>query len=316
MQHIFINYKYLLRVINMLGNKMKNKIILVILVFTSIFYSQDESIEESLKYYPLQIGNYWQYESSFHDGWGNDTNWFSYREVVGDTIMPNGLNYFVIIEDGIKTIKSKFVRIDSINGFVYSYKNITEENREDSLVLSDWDSLNCNFYGDVYIEDLLGSQFETRPYNGCTVTSGCTKSRKMSKNIGLIELKTFCANVVGSEEKHILNYVKVNNIEYGSLVSVENTNRKNIPSDYDISQNYPNPFNPKTNIIYYIPEKGLIDISVYDILGEKITSLFKGNKDKGTYTIQFDGSKYSSGVYYYVLSSGNSRISKKMLLIK
>ncbi|MBK7979753.1 MAG: T9SS type A sorting domain-containing protein [Ignavibacteriae bacterium] len=99
-------------------------------------------------------------------------------------------------------------------------------------------------------------------------------------------------------------------------MTVKNNIHQAINSDYNISQNYPNPFNPTTNIVYHLSEKGFVDISVYDLLGHKIATLINGYKNEGSYKIKFDGSKLSSGIYYYVFSNNKSRISNKMLLIK
>ena len=88
------------------------------------------------------------------------------------------------------------------------------------------------------------------------------------------------------------------------------------PDYYYLFQNYPNPFNPVTNISYYLPKRSFVDLSVYDHLGKKVLNLVNASKNKGSYSVQFDGSKFSSGVYYYCLDYGDSRISQKMLLIK
>ena len=283
---------------------------------TKIILPQNESLDESLKYYPLQVGNYWQYEASAIDEWGNDSVWYASREIVGDTLLTNGKKYFIFVEKGIKTLRSKFVRIDSSNGFIYSFKNEANENREDSLVLSYWDSLSCERVEEIYFEELFGHSFEIRPYLGCVISFGCDKNRKLAKNIGLIELHNYCFDVVATGQSYFLNFAKINNIEYGTLVTVKNNIHQAINSDYNISQNYPNPFNPTTNIVYHLSEKGFVDISVYDLLGHKIATLINGYKNEGSYKIKFDGSKLSSGIYYYVFSNNKSRISNKMLLIK
>ena len=86
--------------------------------------------------------------------------------------------------------------------------------------------------------------------------------------------------------------------------------------DYNLSQNYPNPFNPSTKISFGIRKAGNVDISVYNVLGNKIITLFNGYKPAGEYSITFDGSNLSSGVYFYKIVSEGFVQTKKMILEK
>jgi hypothetical protein len=89
-----------------------------------------------------------------------------------------------------------------------------------------------------------------------------------------------------------------------------------LPTGYDLSQNYPNPFNPTTNIKFSIPASGFVTLKVYNTLGQEVATLLNEQKSAGTYQVDFNASTLSSGMYMYTLSSGNIRISKKMLLVK
>ena len=89
-----------------------------------------------------------------------------------------------------------------------------------------------------------------------------------------------------------------------------------IPDGYALSQNYPNPFNPSTEIEFTLPKAGLTTLKVYDVLGKEVATLVNENLGVGTFKTSLDGSRLSSGTYIYTLSSGDSRISKKMLLVK
>jgi sugar lactone lactonase YvrE len=89
-----------------------------------------------------------------------------------------------------------------------------------------------------------------------------------------------------------------------------------LPVGYELSQNYPNPFNPTTNIKFSIPEQGFVSLKVYNTLGQEVATLLNEFKSAGTYQVDFDASKLSSGVYMYTLNSGKFIISKKMLLMK
>ncbi|MCF8353770.1 MAG: T9SS type A sorting domain-containing protein, partial [Melioribacteraceae bacterium] len=86
--------------------------------------------------------------------------------------------------------------------------------------------------------------------------------------------------------------------------------------EYALSQNYPNPFNPTTNIMYQLPKEGRVVIKLYDILGREIQTLVNEPKSQGRYEFTFDGSKLSSGVYIYRITSGEFTASKKFILMK
>jgi len=85
---------------------------------------------------------------------------------------------------------------------------------------------------------------------------------------------------------------------------------------YELSQNYPNPFNPSTMIKFSVAEKGLVTLKVYDALGSVVKTLVNEDKPSGQYSVQFDARSIASGVYFYVLRTGNFSMTKKMLLIK
>lgn len=88
------------------------------------------------------------------------------------------------------------------------------------------------------------------------------------------------------------------------------------PSAFSLSQNYPNPFNPTTTIKYSVPRNSIISLQVYDLLGKKVATLFKGTCQAGNYTVTFDGSGLSNGVYFYQMKSDNFIETRKFALIK
>jgi photosystem II stability/assembly factor-like uncharacterized protein len=103
------------------------------------------------------------------------------------------------------------------------------------------------------------------------------------------------------------------------LVSVEKIINHHI-NDFRLSQNYPNPFNPSTTISYSVPHntgKGnAISLRIYDVLGRIVSTLVNDVRSAGNYSVNFDASQYSSGIYYYQLRSGNFVETKKMVLMK
>jgi len=93
-------------------------------------------------------------------------------------------------------------------------------------------------------------------------------------------------------------------------------NQSSIPSAFKLNQNYPNPFNPKTVINYELRVTGNAKLLVFDVLGNEIAVLVNEKQGAGKYSVEFDGSNYSSGVYFYRLSAGEFIETKQMVLIK
>jgi len=88
------------------------------------------------------------------------------------------------------------------------------------------------------------------------------------------------------------------------------------PDSYDLSQNYPNPFNPTTKIKYSVPADGFVNISVYNVLGEKVTDIVNSIQKAGRYEVTFDATNIASGMYIYRMEAGNFVSVKKMMILK
>ena len=113
---------------------------------------------------------------------------------------------------------------------------------------------------------------------------------------------------------------KVNVIPQNGKVIISNITsvgqENNIPKEYSLSQNYPNPFNPSTLIEYSLKNNGKVTINIYNVLGEQVTSLVNGYQAAGNYKIVWNASRFSSGIYFYRINSGDFNQIKKMVLIK
>jgi photosystem II stability/assembly factor-like uncharacterized protein len=88
------------------------------------------------------------------------------------------------------------------------------------------------------------------------------------------------------------------------------------PINYSISQNYPNPFNPSTTIDYSIPKSSFVNLSVYDILGRRVSTLVNEEKTVGSYKVNFNEINLPSGIYFYKIMAGSFVQTKKMVLMK
>jgi len=85
---------------------------------------------------------------------------------------------------------------------------------------------------------------------------------------------------------------------------------------YEFGQNFPNPFNSNSTIGYDIPHAGIVSLNVYDVIGREVENLVNEMQEPGRHSVYFDASKFSSGMYFYNLTSGMLTQTKKMVLIK
>lgn len=141
------------------------------------------------------------------------------------------------------------------------------------------------------------------------------------------ELNRVSYKVKGTDLKNYQVLIPANTAQVLVLSDNQLTNAESqkhtIPASYEISQNYPNPFNPSTSIRYQIPEASHVVISIYNVLGQKVTELVNMAQNPGYYQAVWNASNSASGVYIYSVeikpvSGGNAgiRTVKKMMLVK
>jgi 5-hydroxyisourate hydrolase-like protein (transthyretin family) len=94
-----------------------------------------------------------------------------------------------------------------------------------------------------------------------------------------------------------------------------------VPMGYVLEQNYPNPFNPSTQILFFLPNKERVSLTIYSLLGQKVTTLVDGMLEAGTHVVSWNGrdsrgAQLSSGVYFYSLKGASFTATRKMILMK
>jgi hypothetical protein len=98
-------------------------------------------------------------------------------------------------------------------------------------------------------------------------------------------------------------------------------NELGIPDKFTMNQNYPNPFNPSTTIQYGVPEAGIVNVTIYNLLGQEVKKLVNEYKDPGYYDVVWEGVNNSgqplaTGIYLYRMTAGDFVQNRKMLFIK
>ena len=309
-------------------------IVFILLLF--LFPCSIKSIDTtSTKYYPLQIGNSWTYHCYQFVYPGPILN-SKVKFTITTSSIINGHQYF-------SGALFNSIRIDSINGkLLQSTSNgcnwLTNERLIDSLSsrLNDSCRANCenNYFTkctDTSSITIFGLSRPTKVFNRPMFEMFW--SDKYTKGIGLI-YNSF-SSLANYTYYELLGCV-INGIVYGdtSLLGI-NKITSEVPKSFKLSQNYPNPFNPTTKIKFSLlhPSEGgewKVQLIIYDVLGRKIASLIpplRGGQEglsPGTYEVEWDGSNYASGVYYYKLIISDPETgsglyyteTKKLILLK
>ncbi len=137
-------------------------------------------------------------------------------------------------------------------------------------------------------------------------------------------------SATGSEYRYVDGSLTNGTIYSYSLVSVDvNGARQELASveatpnagaavitEYALHQNYPNPFNPTTNIAFDLVDAGLVKISVYNVMGQKVSELVNGSFEAGRHVVSFDATGLSSGLYLYKMEANGFTAQAKMVLMK
>ena len=119
----------------------------------------------------------------------------------------------------------------------------------------------------------------------------------------------------GSDVNHDLEDIEVPITLWVQPTGIED-GKAELPQVYLLNQNYPNPFNATTGISFAIPQASDIELSVFNMLGQKVVTLASGHREAGFYQVNWDASNVASGVYYYKLTAGEFSETHQMTLLK
>ena len=190
---------------------------------------------------------------------------------------------------------------------------------------------NCSGIGTIYIYDSNNQPVAnatvyataTGPvggtFSGLTVSDGSVmfetgKTRSCSGE--------FCYEVTNVTHSSLTYNAAANNVTkacesgwvysdgQGEMAQVEK------PASYSLDQNYPNPFNPVTTITFSIDQPGHVTLEVFNVAGQRVSTLVDRHLGTGEHTATWDGTSVSSGVYFYRLTAGEMAETKKMILLK
>lgn len=265
-------------------------------------------MDSALAYFPLEKGNTWEFSV-----WLPPSVPFGYStmSIVGDTLMPNGKFYYILWGGNIMGLlpDSAFLRVDSSTANIDIYDPLKGlESSWDSLLARRSDRTHMGF---VYFSPnvfILGIP---------TITRNCGfpgMDYNLSYGFGVTRRTYVFAGVTGDEIDYIIVYAKVDGKEYGTPLSIDHVKSPG-SGVFTLQQNYPNPFNPSATIEYGLPVRARALLTVFNTLGQVVTTLVDEPQEAGYHDLRFDGSGLASGVCFYRLQAGSFMQTKKLLLL-
>jgi len=261
-------------------------------------------------YFPLEIGNRWDYFLTYHRHGGTFWNDTLSVEIIDKVLLSNGKEYFVFsnIFPLWPFSKTKYVRWE--NNCIYFYK---VEDSNDCLAFR-FDLPINSFYFDCRGQEIF-IWFTTTLLWGSTVVDTLQHhgSHSFSKSFGIIDyFNLYYDSFV--DVYYNLYGCKISGQVFGELIA--DVDQLSIIQKFKLDQNYPNPFNPSTKIKYSIPEQSFVTLKVYDLLGREVATLVNEEKPTGNYETEFNGVDLPSGVYFYQLKANDYVETKKMILLR
>jgi hypothetical protein len=272
-------------------------------------YDTSSGRNEATHYYGLKTGTY--YVKAYR--WGSDgSKYGSYR--ISSQYTAARLANDTEPNDSLQVARSIALNTTYTGHLGYFSGGVRDEYDFFNFTLpSAWDSLFIRTDSDSTIDvdltlyDQSGNQI---------ISASAT---------GRMEMLKYTSAAAGRYSVRLKEYsgygsysVIVSNVRpTGSVVGVEQAQvASTLPTVFALNQNYPNPFNPKTMIGFQLPVMSEVSLKVYDILGREVATLMNEVKSPGTYTVKWDASQLSSGIYLYRLQAGKFVSVKRMILMK
>ena len=173
---------------------------------------------------------------------------------------------------------------------------------------------NTNSLVDLVMLDSNSTAVPIFAYDSASAWKGGFRIHKNNEGVFIyIAGRPYRYNLTASYNNY--NYM-IDNWMTALPVGIKENGQGEVVNSYKLDQNYPNPFNPSTSIKYSIPDDGVVSLTVYNTLGQKIASLVNQYKQAGNYEVKFDASRFTSGIYFYRLEAGKFTSVKKMILMK
>ncbi len=262
------------------------------------------------KFFPLQVGNEWTYLYRY----GGPTT--EYHSVITkDSVFNNNHYYYITF---LPKVQGGWIRYDAVRGNLLKYDasnscdNYIHEIIIDSLSASSPSTGTC-----PYMRTCFNDSSQTTLFNMPVIEKSFVydfnefEYMNYAKDFGisLYQRQDFS----GFYESYSLIACRINGVVF---TGIRNLGTAVIPQTFSLEQNFPNPFNPSTMIRFSQPVYSYTKLTIVNSLGQSVKTVFNEYLSPGSYEYEFNGSALSSGIYFYVIESGNFIDSKKMVILK
>ena len=229
----------------------------------------------------------------FPDGTGSNT-----FEVI---LYPNGTMLFQydVMDPGVHGLNSATVGIEDAAGVIGLQVVYNQDYIHDQMAIA-----------------IKGTWLSTDPTSGMIPGDDWMDVEVMCDATDLVDGQyQGMLTIHGSDVNHDLEDIEVPITLWVQPTGIED-GKAELPQVYLLNQNYPNPFNATTGISFAIPQASDIELSVFNMLGQKVVTLASGHREAGFYQVNWDASNVASGVYYYKLTAGEFSETHQMTLLK
>jgi len=259
-------------------------------------------------YFPLQKGNLWQYQSTDLE---SPDRWQTL--ILGDTILPNGRLYAHFDQSNFG---SRFLRQDSSKVFAYSEADSAEfllfdfsANPGDTITRfqgQQWRIVLQSIYPLAYrghtswvFVMLAGAGPGTYDFLDWWITDSLGLTHMIGE-------PGITYNVTG---------MRIDGVTYGTILGVQTSIVPTSPIS-SLGQNYPNPFNPTTTISFTLGSASEIRITVFNLLGQEVSTIAQGYYSAGSHSVMWDASAIPSGCYFYRMNATDFSGTRRLLLLR
>ena len=267
--------------------------------------------DEGEIYYRNKVGSNWSSTTNISSNSGTSTY---------PTICNNGTTIYVAWQDNTTGNDEIYYRVRTASWG-------TTQNVSNNSAASTHPSINgpADGFPVILWSDYTGNNWDIKHtwmgdqivYTYSTTTGVSSDPSFSFKSIGTHTYRLYSIWTEGSSAPfEIYDITKDISTSPAKIAVANETHRfSNLPEQLAV-HNFPNPFNPKTTFVYHIPSDGLVTLTIYDILGQEVSTLIKETQSAGQHSIEFEGGMLASGMYVYRLSHGNGSVMGKMLLSK
>ncbi|MEJ2634730.1 MAG: C1 family peptidase [Calditrichia bacterium] len=267
--------------------------------FPHEYHSYDKSIRSSISF------------SSMVDGFETETGLWTFEGGWGITKIASHWG-----DKSIHVNGGKIPYSNNMNDAI-TYKRGFDYREAGHVTLSYWTRYQTEFDKDICYLEISGDSLIWQKLDSLSGIDFVWKQRKV--DLPKLDVSKVWIRFRFVSDGQNTNYgVVIDDIEIRSVpVGMENTEAAtNLPSTWKLEQNYPNPFNPLTIIKYQLPISSEVELSIYNLLGQKVATLVSAKQPAGYYSVIWDASGLASGVYVCRLDTGDFVQTKKMLLIR